>query len=72
MRDLTLDSIEFRERQEKKAQELHNIKCYSGNLMLLEDISIGQVYQVGGYEWTSSIDGKRKYWNGVCVVKLLK
>jgi hypothetical protein len=62
---------QLKQRKEKE-KVIHSIECYSGNLLLLEDISIGIVGDVGAYSWTSKIDGQEKRWNGVCVVKLLK
>jgi hypothetical protein len=70
-KDLNADMKNLQERQLKESKEIHSLKCYSGTMLLLEDTSIGQVFEAGGYQWVSNTTGERRYWNGVCVVKYI-
>lgn len=48
------------------------IRCYSGNGVILEDVSSGKVYSEGvsdGYYWKSRLDGKLYEASADCVFR---
>lgn len=48
------------------------IRCYSGNGLILEDVSTGKVYSVGGsdgYYWKSKLDGKLYEASADCIFR---
>ncbi len=48
------------------------IRCYSGNGLILEDVSTGKVYSEGssdGYYWKSRLDGKLYEASADCIFR---
>ncbi len=48
------------------------IRCYSGNGLILEDVSSGKVYSEGvsdGYYWKSRLDGKLYEVSADCIFR---